>query len=138
MVEDQSLLPGQHPGKVPVRMQDADSVQQGDHSQGSVQAAASIAPLPDGLQWYDIGRGRLLARHARLLCEYDAQLLAPIGAVFLDMGAPPMPCFAWSGNTCGSAVNMYAQRSAGSVLIQEAVLAMPTLLGRPSKLSAGV
>lgn len=38
------------------------------------------------LQWYDIGRGRLLARYPGLLCEFDAELRAPIGAVFVNMG----------------------------------------------------
>ena len=46
----------------------------------------------DAVQWFDIGSGRLLARHPRLLCEYDAQLRAPVGAVFIDMGASPHTC----------------------------------------------
>ncbi|KAK9802059.1 hypothetical protein WJX73_008858 [Symbiochloris irregularis] len=52
----------------------------GSHSRSGSSPSGQAA-----LQWYDIGRGRLLARYPGLLCEFDAELRAPMGAVFVNM-----------------------------------------------------
>ena len=62
------------------------------------QASARDGPQSLPLQWYDIGGGRLLGRHPHILCEYDAELRSPVGAVFINMGARRMHI--GSGHAC--------------------------------------